>query len=145
MQNEPDPFDLERFIEAQADVYPMVCAELRAGRKRTHWMWFIFPQMKGLGSSAMSGYYGIDSLVEARAYLANPTLGDRMAEVTQLMLQHSGRPLAEILGSTDAVKFRSSMTLFARAAGPDSVYAKAIAALCGGEVDEKTLALLAVE
>ena len=142
MQNELDPFDLDRFIEAQADIYSTVCDELGAGRKRSHWMWFIFPQMKGLGASAMSQHYGIGSLAEARAYLAHPVLGDRLAHVTRLMMGHQGRMLPDILGSTDAMKFRSSMTLFASAAGPDSPYAKALDVFCGGQGDERTLSLL---
>lgn len=115
-----DPFDLERFVEAQEPVYETVLAELRAGRKTTHWIWFVFPQAKGLGRSAMSERYGIASLDEARAYLAHPVLGPRLKECTRLVLSHEGVPLEEILGELDAMKFRSSMQLF-RAAGFDPV------------------------
>jgi uncharacterized protein (DUF1810 family) len=115
-----DPFDLERFVEAQAPVYETVLRELRAGRKTTHWTWFIFPQAKGLGRSAMSERYGIGSLDEARAYLAHPVLGPRLRECTELVLAHEGVPLEEILGALDAMKFRSSMELF-RAAGFEPV------------------------
>ena len=110
-----DPFDLERFVEAQAPVYEHVLRELRAGRKTTHWIWFIFPQAKGLGHSAMSQRYGISSLQEARAYLAHPVLGPRLKECVELVLSHEGVPLEDILGTLDATKFRSSIDLFGKA------------------------------
>jgi uncharacterized protein (DUF1810 family) len=137
-----DPFDLERFVEAQASVYDAASDELHDGRKHSHWMWFIFPQMKGLGSSPMSQRYGIASLGEAHAYLAHPVLGPRLMEVTRLMLAARGGTPHDILGSPDDMKFHSSMTLFAQAAGAGSIYAEALDKLCGGKPDERTLALL---
>jgi uncharacterized protein (DUF1810 family) len=133
---------LERFVAAQDPVWPAVTAELRAGVKRSHWMWFVFPQVAGLGSSPMAVRYGIASLAEARAYLAHPVLGPRLAEATDLMLKHAGRPPEAILGGIDAMKFRSSMTLF-RAAGPDDPrFGRALDAFFGGAPDPRTLALL---
>lgn len=137
-----DPYNLERFVTAQVGVYQTACGELRKGRKQSHWIWFVFPQMKGLGRSTAAHHYGIGSLDEARAYLEHPLLGPRLNEVTRLMLETRGRSLNEILGSPDDMKFRSSMTLFARAAGAESVFAEALNALCAGQQDEKTLALL---
>ena len=112
-----DPFDLRRFVAAQDPVYETVLRELRAGRKTTHWIWFIFPQAKGLGRSPTSEYYGIASLDEARAYLAHPVLGPRLKECADLVLSHAGVPLEDILGALDAMKFRSSMSLFQAAGG----------------------------
>lgn len=137
-----DPFDLERFVVAQAGHWQDACRELSAGRKQSHWMWFMFPQMRGLGASAASHHYGIASIDEARAYLAHPVLGPRLNELTRIILENRGRSLTEILGSPDDMKFRSSMTLFARAAGPGSAFAEALDALCCGRPDERTLALL---
>lgn len=137
-----DPFSLQRFVTAQAGAYQRACDELRAGRKRSHWIWYVFPQMKGLGFSQTSHVYGIGSIAEARAYLAHPVLGPRLTEVTGLMLAIRGCSLRDILGSPDDMKFRSSMTLFSCAAGPDSVFEKALEELCNSEPDEKTLALL---
>jgi uncharacterized protein (DUF1810 family) len=111
-----DPFNLERFIDAQATVYPQVLAELGAGEKRSHWIWFIFPQRKGLGRSPQSEFYGIGSLAEAAAYLRHPVLGLRLLQCTRLVNQLEGHTIRQILGSPDDLKFRSSMTLFARAA-----------------------------
>jgi uncharacterized protein (DUF1810 family) len=110
-----DPFHLQRFVDAQSLVYETVLGELRAGRKTTHWIWFIFPQAKGLGRSAMSERYAISSLDEARAYLAHPVLGPRLKECVELVLSHEGVPLEDILGELDAMKFRSSMELFREA------------------------------
>lgn len=110
-----DPFNLQRFVDAQSLVYETVLHELRAGRKTTHWIWFIFPQAKGLGRSPMSERYAISSLDEARAYLAHPVLGPRLKECAALVLSHEGVPLEDILGELDAKKFRSSMALFAEA------------------------------
>jgi uncharacterized protein (DUF1810 family) len=137
-----DPFDLARFVQAQQDSFELAAGELRRGRKESHWIWYIFPQLKGLGFSQMANVYGIGSLDEARAYLAHPVLGPRLVEVTGLVLGHRGRTLHEIFGSPDDIKFRSSMTLFARAAGPDSIFARALAEACGGEEDGRTLELL---
>ncbi len=137
-----DPFALQRFVEAQDRTFERACEELRAGRKRSHWIWYIFPQMQGLGSSSMAQHYGICSLDEAMAYLAHPVLGPRLEQATRHMIGHQGKPLSVILGAPDDMKFRSSMTLFAVAAGPDSLFAEALDRLCGGERDALTLELL---
>lgn len=137
----PDRYDLERFVTAQEGAFEQACAELAAGRKQSHWMWFIFPQMKGLGFSATAQYFGIASLEEAQSYLAHPVLGPRLEETTRLALGHAGTPLRQIFGTPDDLKFRSSMTLFAEAAKPGSVYAQALERMCGG-VDPATLRLL---
>nr|WP_197516929.1 MULTISPECIES: DUF1810 domain-containing protein [unclassified Mycobacterium] len=110
-----DPFDLNRFVEAQAAVYDNVLEELRGGRKRSHWMWFVFPQLRGLGSSPTAVHYGISSLEEARAYLRHDLLGPRLRECVRLVNEVRGRSAAEIFGSPDDLKLRSSMTLFSRA------------------------------
>jgi uncharacterized protein (DUF1810 family) len=136
-------FDLERFVTAQAPVFATALAELQSGQKRGHWMWFIFPQLRGLGHSAMARHYGIGSLAEARAYLAHPLLGPRLVQCTRAALAIEGRSLHVIFGSPDDVKFRSSMTLFALAASEeDSVFRQALDRFCGGRADERTLALL---
>lgn len=114
-----DPFDLERFVRAQAPVYETVLKELRAGRKTTHWIWFIFPQAKGLGRSPRSVFYGISSLDEARAYLAHPILGPRLKECVDLVFSHQRVPLEQILGDVDAMKFLSCIELFSEACGTD--------------------------
>jgi uncharacterized protein (DUF1810 family) len=134
--------DLGRFVAAQERVWPEVVAELAAGRKRTHWMWFVFPQAAGLGSSAMAQRYAIGSLDEARAYLAHAVLGARLREATRLMLRHAGKPGEAVLGPIDALKFRSSMTLFAEAAPDEALFGEALGAFAGGEPDLRTLALL---
>ena len=134
---------LERFVAAQDPVWPRVVAELAAGKKRSHWMWFVFPQIEGLGSSAMSQRYALPSLDEARAYLAHPVLGARLRQVTDLMLGHAGPPAEAILGGIDAVKFRSSMTLFRAAAPGEARFQAALDAFHAGEPDPRTLALLA--
>jgi uncharacterized protein (DUF1810 family) len=108
-----DPFDLGRFLTAQAPVFASAVDELNAGRKRSHWMWFIFPQLRGLGSSSIAQFYGIGSLAEARAYLAHPVLGPRPVLCTETVLAVRDKSLHEIFGSPDDMKFRSSMTLFA--------------------------------
>jgi len=135
-----DVFDLDRFVTAQAPVYAAVCDELRRGQKRSHWMWFIFPQIAGLGQSAMSRRYAVSGLAEARAYLAHPVLGPRLIECTRL-IGESGRTVAQIFGSPDDMKFRSSMTLFAKAQG-EGVFREAIEKYCGGRMDEATLVKL---
>ncbi|MFL1876701.1 DUF1810 domain-containing protein [Hansschlegelia beijingensis] len=138
-----DPYDLERFVAAQAPVFDQALAELRAGAKRSHWMWFVFPQLRGLGSSPMASFYGLSSLDEARAYLAHPVLGPRLARSVETVLGVEGRSLGEVFGTPDDMKFRSSMTLFARAAGEaDSVFARALARYCDGAEDGRTLALI---
>ncbi len=136
-------FQLDRFVTAQAAVYPQVLAELRAGEKRSHWIWFIFPQMKGLGLSSQSEYYGIGSLAEASAYWRHETLGSRLAECTRLVNECQGRSLRQILGYPDDLKFHSSMTLFARAADDPAVFNEALRKYFDGEPDARTLAQLA--
>lgn len=139
-----DPYDLERFIAAHDGDFSRACEELRRGHKETHWIWYIFPQMAGLGQSKTSEFYGIRSLDEARAFLAHPILGPRLEEVTRIVLAHCDLlSLHEIFGAPDDQKFRSSMTLFVRAAGPHSIYAEALEAFCGGQQDQATLRLLA--
>jgi uncharacterized protein (DUF1810 family) len=137
-----DRHDLRRFVVAQDPVYAQVCAELARGAKQSHWMWFMFPQLKELGRSAMARRYGIASLAEARAYLAHPLLGARLAECTRLMLAIEGKSALTVLGSPDDLKFCSSMTLFATVAGPASSHAKALDRFFGGVADARTLALL---
>jgi uncharacterized protein (DUF1810 family) len=138
-----DPFDLERFVTAQEPVFPAVLAELKAGRKRSHWMWFVFPQLRGLGHSSMADFYGIASLHEARAYLAHPVLAPRLELCVRTLLGLENGSLHRIFGSPDDIKFQSSMTLFALAAAdPASVFHKALDRWCGGALDAQTLRLL---
>ena len=133
-------FDLERFVEAQAGVYGQACAELRAGRKRSHWMWFVFPQIRGLGSSEMAVRYAISSLEEARAYLEHPVLGPRLRECAGIVVGVEGKTVEEIFGDPDDLKFHSSMTLFAEVEGPsERVFHKALKKYFGGKTDRGTL------
>lgn len=135
--------DLTRFLDAQRDVYDTALAELRAGTKRSHWMWFVFPQIAGLGQSPTARFYAIRDMQEARAYLAHPLLGGRLAACVAAMLDWSGRRSAEtILGGIDAVKLRSSLTLF-EAAGGGASFGACLEAFYEGERDPATLALLA--
>jgi uncharacterized protein (DUF1810 family) len=134
--------DLERFLAAQQDVYDDVLDELRSGRKMSHWMWFIFPQIAGLGSSPTSRLYAIGSLNEARAFLAHPVLGARLRECAGLVLATTGRRAEEIFGSTDARKLRSSMTLFHRAAPDEPMFARVLDRYDDGQPDEATDARL---
>jgi uncharacterized protein (DUF1810 family) len=138
----PDPHDLERFVAAQDDrgTYDAALAELRAGRKTSHWMWFVFPQIAGLGHSPMARRYAIASLEEARAYLAHPVLGPRLLEAARALAALTGRSAREVLGDTDAMKLRSSMTLFARAAPEEPVFARVLEVYFQGSEDEATLA-----
>lgn len=135
-------FDLDRFVKAQDPVIETVLRELRAGRKQTHWMWFVFPQLRGLGRSPMARHYGIDSLDEARAYLGHAILGPRLEECVEAVLGVSGRTLHEIFGSPDDIKFRSSMTLFAMAGGKGNLFQQALERYCEGAPDPATLELL---
>lgn len=137
-----DPHDLQRFVDAQAPVYGRVRAELAAGHKTSHWMWFVFPQLRGLGRSAMAQRYGIASADEALAYWRHPLLGPRLAECTALVLAVRGRTLHEIFGSPDDLKFASSVTLFAHVAPQEPLFAQAIEHCCDGHPDAGTLALL---
>ncbi len=133
---------LERFVAAQDPVWAAVQAELAAGAKSGHWMWFVFPQIAGLGRSATSRRFALASLAEARDYLADPVLGSRLRAATGLMLGHAGRPAGAILGPVDALKFRSSMTLFAAAAPEDRLFSEALAAFFEGAPDRRTLEIL---
>lgn len=138
-----DPFDLQRFVDAQARVYPQVLAELRDGRKRSHWIWFVFPQLRGLGRSATADHYGIASADEARAYLAHPTLGPRLRECARLVVEIDGRTAEEIFGRPDCTKVRSSMTLFAAAADDDATDFQAVLdTLYDARADPLTLEML---
>jgi len=137
-----DPHDLQRFVSAQAPVYEQVCRELAAGRKTSHWMWFVFPQLRGLGRSATAQHYGIASADEALAYWQHPLLGPRLAQCTALVLAVPGKTLHEIFGSPDDLKFASSVTLFAHVAPEEPLFARAIGRCCGGHPDTGTLALL---
>ena len=136
-----DPFDLDRFVAAQRTIYADALEELRAGRKRSHWMWWMFPQLAGLGRSETARFYGIASLAEARAYLAHPLLSARLREATAAMLLHPDRSADEMLGGVDAVKFRSSLTLFL-AAGAGAPLQEALRVFFAGERDGETLRLL---
>lgn len=135
-------FDLARFVHAQSGVHEQVVAELRAGRKRSHWMWFVFPQLAGLGHSAIAQRYAIESLDEARAYLGHPVLGARLRECSALVLAVPGKTVHEIFGSPDDLKFHSSMTLFHRAAPDETVFGQCLQRYFGGEEDPGTVARL---
>jgi uncharacterized protein (DUF1810 family) len=138
-----DRFDLRRFVTAQDPVFETVLAELRAGRKRSHWMWFVFPQLAGLGRSSTARFYGIGSLDDARAYLAHPLLGPRLDLCARIVLASESPSLHAIFGSPDDLKFRSCMTLFSLAADdPDNPFRQALDRWCGGEPDEQTLTLI---
>jgi uncharacterized protein (DUF1810 family) len=134
-----DPHDLQRFVDAQAPVIDRVHDELVRGRKSSHWMWFVFPQIAGLGFSAMTQRYAISSLDEAKAYLRHPILGPRLEECTQLVFAVDGRSAHDIFGSPDDMKFRSSTTLFAQAAPDGSIFEEALRKYFAGEPDEETL------
>ena len=133
-----DPYDLQRFVAAQEGVYPGALAQLRRGNKTGHWMWFVFPQIAGLGLSAMSQRYAISGLAEARAYLAHPVLGPRLRECAQTVAAHADRTAEQIFGAIDALKLRSSMTLFLRADPDEPVFAQVLAQFFDGTPDEAT-------
>ncbi|SDK62156.1 DUF1810 domain-containing protein [Microbulbifer yueqingensis] len=135
-------FSLERFVTAQQSTYQSALAELAAGRKRSHWMWFIFPQLAGLGRSATARHYAIASLAEARAYLAHPVLGPRLAECCERLLQLEGLSAHDIFGSPDDLKLKSSMTLFELAAGGDSLFGKVLEKYYRGDRDQRTMELV---
>jgi len=140
-----DPYRLERFVEAQANgVHAGALAELRAGRKASHWMWFVFPQVAGLGSSPTSQRYAIGSLEEARAYLDHPVLGPRLVECARAVLAHPERSARQIMGSPDDAKLRSSMTLFVLTAGSEPVFQQVLDTFYAGERDPRTVDLLGV-
>lgn len=137
-----DEFDLQRFVDAQAPVYDTVVAELRAGRKRSHWMWYVFPQLDGLGHSAMAERYALAGIDEARAYLAHPLLGPRLQACVTALLQHHDKSAREMLGSPDYLKLRSCLTLFAQAAPGNPLFQLALVQFYDGEPDALTLAML---
>lgn len=132
-----DPFDLQRFVTAQAPVWDQVCGELRAGRKTSHWMWFVFPQLASLGRSTMARHYGLSGIDEARAYLAHPVLGERLRSCCAILLGLTDRDAQAIFGSVDAMKLRSCLTLFAMASN-EPVYRDCLQAFFGGEGDPLT-------
>jgi uncharacterized protein (DUF1810 family) len=142
LHENPDAYNLQRFVEAQQPVYERVRAELRAGAKASHWMWFIFPQLKGLGRSPTAEYFGIASLPEAEAYWRHPVLGRRLKECTELVVAILGKTAHQIFGSPDDVKFRSCMTLFERAAPEEPIFGQALDKYFDGKRDSSTLALL---
>ena len=139
---EADPFDLARFIAAQDGVYERALAEIRRGRKTGHWMWFVFPQLRGLGISSMSQRFAMASLAEARAYLAHPLLGPRYRECVSALQDLVGTTAVAVFGEVDAAKLASSLTLFAEAAPDDRLFTAALDRWFGGRRDEKTLTLL---
>lgn len=134
--------DLQRFLDAQQPVYTDALEELRAGRKRSHWMWFIFPQIEGLGRSETARFYALANIDAAKAYLGHPTLGQRLLDCTNTMLTHKRRTAHDILGSPDDLKFRSSMTLFMAASEKGSPFEQALQQFYGGEPDQATLSRL---
>ena len=138
-----DPFGLERFVAAQNPVIERVRAELQAGHKRSHWMWFVFPQLAGLGSSAMAQTYAIGSLAEARAYLAHPVLGRRLIDCSTVVTAVAGKTAHDVFGSPDDLKFQSCMTLFHQAGPNEPVFTQALAHYFGGVADGRTRQLLA--
>ena len=137
-----DVFRLARFLEAQEDSYARALDELRSGRKRSHWIWYVFPQLAGLGVSATSQRFGVSGLAEAREYLAHPVLGHRLRESTQAMLSHRVSSAEAVLGDVDAMKFRSCMTLFSLADPAEPVFAEALGRFFEGKRDPATLELL---
>ena len=138
-----DPFDLARFERSQEADYPRALAELRAGAKRSHWIWYVFPQLRGLGASPASFLYGLRGLAEARAYLAHEVLGERLRTCVQALLELPGSDAAAVLGSVDAMKLRSCLTLFQAVAPDEALWRDALLRYFGGEPDPATLALLA--
>jgi uncharacterized protein (DUF1810 family) len=139
-----DPFNLNRFVEAQANDYSRALAELRAGKKQTHWMWFVLPQLRGLGSSSMAKFYGIESAEEAMAYVAHPVLGPRLRECVATMNALEGLDAVQVLGQIDAAKLRSCLTLFRSVEPENAALSKALDKFFAGIPDERTLALLTV-
>jgi uncharacterized protein (DUF1810 family) len=136
---ESDHFHLQRFVDAQSAIYAVVCSELRAGHKQSHWMWFIFPQISGLGSSSTAKYYAISGLAEAKAYLSHPILGPRLMECCRLVTGVEGCSAEEIFGYPDYMKFRSSLTLFAAAAPDPRPFQTALEKYFDGEADPATV------
>ena len=141
--NDADPFDLNRFVRAQQADYALALAEIKRGRKTSHWMWYVFPQILGLGFSSMSQKYAIRSAAEATAYLGHPLLGPRLRECCEALLAIEGRSAHEIFGSPDDLKLNSCATLFAAVSGPGSIFANVLEKYFEGTSDDKTLKLLA--
>jgi uncharacterized protein (DUF1810 family) len=137
-----DPFNLNRFVEAQSDVFQRALTELKRGEKRSHWMWFIFPQIAGLGYSSTAKFYAIKSKDETKAYLSHLLLGRRLIECSKALLQHQGLSASDIFGFPDDLKLRSSMTLFATVSEPDSVFSRVLGQYFEGQPDDRTLELL---
>jgi uncharacterized protein (DUF1810 family) len=142
MSGQNDPFILRRFACAKEAIYDAVLKELRSGQKRTHWMWYIFPQITGLGYSPTSQRYAIKSQAEARHYLSHPILGERLLECAETILRIQGRSVSQIFGSPDDLKLRSSMTLFASITPPESVFARVLDRYFQGQPDSRTLDIL---
>ena len=140
--SEPDPYDLARFIHAQERDYERALAEIRGGRKRSHWIWYIFPQFDGLALSAISRQYAIKSVAETEAYLRHPVLGPRLFEIAQAAVEVEGRSALEVFGSPDDMKLRSSATLFASVSAPGSVFEQLLDRYFDGERDGRTVRLL---
>ena len=138
----PDPYNLDRFVDAQASNYDDALAELRAGQKQTHWSWYVFPQVRGLGSSPASVRYAIGSIAEATAFLAHPVLGPRLRQCVTAMLAHRGLSAGQILGDIDAQKFRSCLTLFAQVAPSERLFSDALKKYFDGTPDAATLSIL---
>jgi uncharacterized protein (DUF1810 family) len=143
-RSKDDPYSLSRFLQAQENVYEQALSEIRSGQKRTHWMWYIFPQLDGLAFSATSKHYSIKSVEEARAYLAHPVLGPRLRECAEAVVRVEGRSAAAIFGSPDDLKLRSCATLFACVSPPGSVFDRLLEKYYGGGRDDKTLRLLGI-
>jgi len=137
-----DIYSLDRFLEAQERDYPIALQEIKNGKKRSHWMWYIFPQLRGLGRSARAHAYGIEDIAEARAYLEHPILEDRLREITKEFLKHKDKTAYEIFGDIDAMKLRSSMTLFVAASSEESVFYKVLECFFDGEFDRETIKFL---
>lgn len=133
---------LERFLEAQEHKYDIALKEIRAGKKRTHWMWYIFPQLRGLGRSQMAYTYGVNGIEEAKAYLEHPDLSARLIEITEALLEHKDQDIEDILGDIDAMKLRSSMTLFALISEGDSIYHNVLDCFYNGKTDSYTIELI---
>lgn len=140
--NERDPFNLQRFLTAQEEDFECALSELERGRKQSHWIWYIFPQVAGLGHSSMAQEYAIRSRDEAVAYLDHSILGTRLQKCCEALLKHQGKKVQEIMGFPDNLKLHSSMTLFAMISKPDSVFQKVLNAFYSGEMDERTVAFL---
>lgn len=135
-------YNLQRFIDAQNPVFEQVMAELQAGRKTRHWIWFVFPQLKGLGRSSTAEHYGLSGAAEAQAYLEHNVLGPRLVQAVEAMLQHKNKSALQILGTPDDLKFCSCLTLFAQVAPQQALFRQALAHFCDGKQDTRTLELL---